>query len=133
MHMRFVVRTALFFVPILCVSSVVHAESVLSSFFVTPDVSPSLSLVFTPSAPEPGQKVHISTESAYADASHAAFTWYVNGKFLSESSDTSEIDLTAPALGTTTKIRVTINASDGTTLEAKAILTSAEIDLLYDG
>lgn len=91
-----------------------------------------LSIIMTPTHPEPGDMVHLSLKSSTLDLSQSSISWTANGHILKSANNSADIDIPAGNLGTETDLVVSATAPDGGSGAAYASIIPAQVDLLYD-
>jgi hypothetical protein len=96
-----------------------------------PGMDNTLSLVISPSYPEPNQVVTVTAQDPYVDLSSSNLTWYVGGKKAATSTGALSIPVTLGAAGTETDVAVTADTDSGQ-LSAQAAIIPTVIDLLWE-
>lgn len=118
-------RTYFFVLVLALIPSTLSAQSGF------PFTEASASIVASSQNPKPGDLVTLKVESYSLDIPTSKISWYTNGRLLAQGEGAAETQITAGALGSETRIVVTIeneneNASD------EILIAPVEMDLLWE-
>lgn len=91
-----------------------------------------LAIELSPANPAPGARVHAKVRSSLTDLSETALSWSTNGKTVAAGVGVVEIDVTAGALGSETKLVVSASEGGLEYAAATAFIRPTELDLLWE-
>ena len=126
-----VVRLQLFFV-LLSVCAFVAITSPAYAQLNLTDTSNALTVAFSPLTPSPGDTVTVSVQSSLIDIGESDILWQADGKKIAQGRGVNSATVTVGALGTETRIGVTVVAPDGTSASTEAGIIPSELDLVAD-
>ncbi|HEV7702341.1 MAG TPA: hypothetical protein VGO63_02780 [Candidatus Paceibacterota bacterium] len=95
-------------------------------------ISPSaISVDLSPQSPSAGENTTITLSSYATSLDSISISWFVNGKKVSSEIGGKSFTVAAPAVGSTTTVRVVLAFPDGE-LEKKVVISPAVMVLLYE-
>ena len=126
MHQKLLNYISLALLSTLVFVSLVHAQS------TTGTVPAPIQYVVSPETPGPNTQVTIEAQGVGTFLGDATITWSVNGKVVSSGVGTRNFSFTTGALGTQTKIHVTVNSSSEGTLTQDWTFVPSSVTMLWE-
>lgn len=91
-----------------------------------------LAIELSPANPAPNERVRATVRSSVLDLSNTSLRWSASDKVLAEGVGATEVELTAGALGSETKLRVVALEGELEFATAIAFIRPVELDLLWE-
>ncbi|OGG48773.1 hypothetical protein A2704_03590 [Candidatus Kaiserbacteria bacterium RIFCSPHIGHO2_01_FULL_54_36b] len=92
----------------------------------------ALSITFSPTTPSAGDTVRLTVQSPLFEMPESIIVWRANGAVIAEGRGVDSASVEVGAVGTETRISVTVTQADGASASTQATIIPAELDLLVD-
>lgn len=116
----------LLIMAVMLIGNVVMAQSIGDMTIAGIDIKPSVA------NPTPSQELIITAESYVIDLNSSNIVWTLNGNVYQKGIGITKINVTAPALGKTTKIVVSATSPTGQNYGTSYTLTSSHVDMIVE-
>ena len=100
---------------------------------IIPTLPSTLAIEVAPSAPTPGERVTLSTQSFSGNQAEIVYTWRVNGAVVDQGVGVTSITITAGAVGSATEVTISANENGVPRGSASVTLRPARVDLVWEG
>jgi hypothetical protein len=121
----------LFIALAICIASV-FALTAHAQFSNFPGFGSALSITFFPTSPSPGDTLNLTVQSPLIDIPESTILWQAGGKTIAQGKGVDSASVQLGALGSETRIDVTVTTADGDAASTQATIVPTELDVLVD-